>query len=210
MSSFVSRCTVGTGSPSRSETSFWVSSGGLGGEQLEDVEAPRERARPTARSRSAKLAFAYRLWEHNRPMDRAPAESARRDAALQLVRGPGGRGRRARAHLPALVAVRRALRRARRARQLLPHPGGRPARGGGARPRWRAARLPQRLPPPRHDPRGRAADARHDPVPVPRLDLRPRRHASAERRGARRSRASTRTSSASRRCRWTPGGRSCS
>ena len=82
---------------------------------------------------------------------------------------------RARADLPALLAVRRAPRRARRAGQHVPHAGRRAAGGRGPRPRRRAARLPQRLPPPRHGPRERAADARHDPVPVPRLDLRARR-----------------------------------
>ena len=44
----------------------------------------------------------------------------------------------------------------------------------------RAARLPQRLPPSRlDDPRGELRQARPDPVPVPRLDLRPRRPAPA-------------------------------
>ena len=46
------------------------------------------------------------------------------------------------------------------------------------RPRRRAARLLQRLPPPRHGGRrGGVRQGRPLPVPVPRLDLRPRRHA---------------------------------
>ena len=86
-------------------------------------------------------------------------------------------------------------------------------RGAGRprpRPRRRPARVRQRLPPPRlHALRGRRP-ARDAAVPVPRLDVRPRRLAAE--RAARRlpSRASTVRGSASSPSRSTPGGRSSS
>ena len=54
-----------------------------------------------------------------------------------------------------------------------------------ARPRRRAARLPQRLPPPRLAPAERLGRVRQgDPLPLPRLDLPPRRRADRRARGA--------------------------
>ena len=66
------------------------------------------------------------------------------------------------------------------------------------RPGRRAARVPQRLPPPRHGAGERAADARHDPVPVPRVDVRARRLAA--RRAAQQGGARTSTRRASASC----------
>ena len=143
-------------------------------------------------------------------MGRTQVESRVETLPYSWYADPAVARRRARADLPALLAVRRAHRRARRPGQHVPHAGRRAAGGRRPRPRRRAARLPERLPPPRHGARERAADARHDPVPVPRLDLRARRLRSAARRAARRSRTSTWTASASCRCRWAPGARSCS
>ncbi len=96
-------------------------------------------------------------------------------AAVELVRGPRAGAPRARPDLPARLAVRGPPRPAHRARVLLRDPGRRAPRRRHARPRRRAARLRQRLPPPRRargDGRGRAGDA---PVPLSRVDLRPRR-----------------------------------
>ena len=173
----------------------------------------RGRARacpPTPCSQSAKVAFAYRLWKDNPAMGRTQADARVETLPYSWYADPAVARRRARPHLPALLAVRGPHRRARRPGQHVPHPGGRPAGGRRARPRGRAARLPQRLPAPRHHARQRAADARHDPVPVPRLDLRPRRRAA--RRAAQQGRAGLRhgRSSGSCRSRWTRGGRSCS
>ena len=68
----------------------------------------------------------------------------------------------------------------------LPHgQGGHPAGARAARRRGRAARLPQRLPPPRlASPRGLGRMRQGDPLPLPRLDLPARRRADRRARGA--------------------------
>ena len=129
--------------------------------------------------------------------------------AVRLVHGSGDPAPGAGADLPPGVAVRRPHRTARAAR-LLRRRGRGDARRRHARPRRRAARLRQRLPPPRPRRRRRRAEPRDAAVPVPRLDVRPRRPRSARRRAARRSRTSRRTSSASCPSRSTPGARSSS
>ena len=103
--------------------------------------------------------------------------------------GPGrGRG----AGLVRRVAGRRRSRRAR------------------PRPRRRAPRLPERLPPPRLDRLRGIRQARDAPVPLPRLDVRPRRPAHHSAEVGTRGRVRRRTSSGSSSSRSIPGGRSSS
>ena len=90
--------------------------------------------------------------------------------------GSGGPRLGARAHPAARLARRRPRRRGPRARQL---PRARRAgreRAPGPRPGRRGPRVLQRVPPPGHRGRGaRVRQGRPLPVPLPRLDLRPRR-----------------------------------
>ena len=122
---------------------------------------------------------------------------------------PAVLARRARADLPRRVALRRPRGTAARAVLVLRLHDRRAAGGRHPRPRGRAARLPQRLPPPRLGDRLRRRPPRDAPVPVPRVDVRPRRRAALgaagrPRAGLRRVRArSSRSGSSS-------GGRSCS
>ena len=148
---------------------------------------------------AALVAFDYKVKDrlecrHRRPGgasrerdDREPDHPADHRCRRQRLR-PGARRPRARASLlpgrggpeprdghglRAQLAVRGPRRRARRAQHLHHHPRRRPARPGGPHRGRRAARLPQRLPPPRlraaH--RRRQVQAR-DPLPLSRLDLR--------------------------------------
>ena len=70
-------------------------------------------------------------------------------AAVELVRGSRPGAPRARPDLPARLAVRGPPRPAHRARLQLRNAGGRAPRRGHARPRRRAARVRERVPPPR-------------------------------------------------------------
>ena len=111
-------------------------------------------------------------------------------APRELVLRRGDPQARAGADLPACLAVRWRRGRRRRARPVPHLPGRRRPDRRRARPRRRAARLRQRLPPPRA-PRGRGVRSPRDaPVPVPRVDVRPRRVAAH--RAARGSRAGLR------------------
>ena len=97
-----------------------------------------------------------------------------------------------RTDLRAHLAARRADRGAGAGRRLRAdlHPG----RAGGHQPRPRrgAARLLQRVPASRRAGRADNGNRKSPPVPLPRLDVRPRRDASAPRRRWRRPRASSR------------------
>ena len=117
-------------------------------------------ARETVRSRRGDDP-AVRLVHRSRD----PAAGAGADSARVAVRRPHGT-----AAQPGYFAAHR------------PH-----ARRRHARPRRRAARLRQRLPPPRPMSRRRRAEPRDAPVPVPRVDVRPRRpppRGAAQRGGA--------------------------
>ena len=113
-----------------------------------------------------------RRWTHEIAAGRRMSAP---DEPLVLVRRSRDRAPRARAHLPARLAVRGPARRADRARQLRRRARRRVAGRAHARPRRRAARVRQRLPPPRLGRRVRGGRARHAAVPLPRLDLRPGR-----------------------------------
>ena len=107
-------------------------------------------------------------------------------ARCALLPRPGGGGARADADLRPQLAARGTRLAAAQPRRL-PH-GARPALSPCsccATERRRAARLPQRLPPPRLAPPERLGAVRQgDPLPLPRLDLPPRRRADRRARGA--------------------------
>jgi hypothetical protein len=126
-----------------------------------------------------------RAWRrHARGAVRARPDRAGAGAAA-LPRAGDHRARAAR-DLRAHLAVRRSRLRPRAARLVSHHERRRPARARRPRPRPRAARVPQRLPPPRLAPAHRLGHVRQgDPLPVPRLDVPPRRHAHRRAGGAR-------------------------
>ena len=99
--------------------------------------------------------------------------------AVRLVQRRGAAPARAGADLRALLAVRRPRRPGRRAGLVPRDRRRRRADPRHARPGGRAARVRQRLPPPRRGADGRLRHAQDDPVPLPRLDLRPRRLAAS-------------------------------
>ena len=140
----------------------------------------------------------------------ARAARAGADAAGIVVLRPGGAAPRAGADLRAHVAVRGLALAARRAGLVLHLPRRRDADRRRPQPGGRPARARQRLPPPR--PRGRRGlrPARDAAVPLPRLDVRPRR--LAPRRAALGARARVRPvpTGACGRCSSTRGARSSS
>ena len=126
-----------------------------------------------------------RWWEsrtgiRHRPRERGATDrglgerTAERGLHLGRVRRVGA----GRAAGPHLGLHRHGEARARGGRR---HAAGvrRPAADHGARARRRGSCLPQRVQPPRHDVDGRShADARHHPLPLPLMDLRPGRLAA--------------------------------
>ena len=106
-------------------------------------------------------------------------------ARAALLPRPGDRGARGGADLRPQLAARRARAAAAGARRLHDRERRLAARARDPRRRWRAARLPQRLPPPRLAPAERLRRLRQgDPLPLPRLDLPPRRRADRRARGS--------------------------
>ena len=102
----------------------------------------------------------------------------RSDASGRLVRRPGDPAAGGRAHLRAHLAVRGPGRPRGESRRLLHVLRGADPDRGRARHRGRPARVRQRLPPPRAPDRAGRREPQGAPVPVPRLDVRPRRHAA--------------------------------
>src|SRR5436190_5344528 len=102
--------------------------------------------------------------------------SSREHARLGLVQRPADTRARAGGDLRALVAVRRSARSAGEPGVLRRDGRGHPSRRH-PRPPWGAARVPERLPAPRIGGRRGRGKPRDAPVPVPRLDVRPRRPA---------------------------------
>ena len=91
------------------------------------------------------------------------------------------------------VAVRRPRRAGRRAGLVSRDRCGRRAGRRHARPRRRAPRVPERLPPPRRGADGGLRQARDAAVPLPRVDVRARRVAPRRRHAPTASPASTAT-----------------
>ena len=157
-------------------------------------EADRAGARPPRVGSRALAPSARPRDPSGRAVDWACGNGRRHPhAAVRLVLRPGRAPARAGADLRAHLAVRGAPRPGRRAGAADRRPRRCPPDRAGARPGRRASRLPQRLPAPRSHPLRGRREARDDPVPLPRVDVRPRRR--APQRSARRSRARLRPSS---------------
>ena len=120
-------------------------------------------------------------WRHGHQRD-AP------HAAVRLVRRPGSRASRAGASLRHELAVRGPPRPGRRAGSARDGGGRRAPRRPRTRARRRAARLRQRLSAPRTRPLRGGLATGDDPVPLPRLDVQPRRRAAQRTQGRPRAR----------------------